>query len=311
MGHFTVMLGIRTAAAGVIVALACSCGPDSAPRSAPDAVHDDAITVASFDFPESRLLAEVYGAALRSRDIPVELALGLGPRELVEPALARGLVELVPEYSGTALEFLSLGEVDPSADVATTHRALTETLSEGRLEALAPAPAQTANAVVVTRATADRHGLQTISDLAPIARELTFGGPPECPSRPFCLRGLRETYGLDFADFVSLDTGGPLTLEALTDSAVDVALLFTTDPRIVSDDLVPLVDDRGLQPSENVTPVVHRTVRSRFGPDTVALVDAVSARLTTAELQALNGRLAAGEHAEDIAKRWIAEQDLP
>ncbi len=283
-----------------------ACSPAAAPRGAPDALHDDGITVASFDFPESRLLAEVYGAALARARYDVSFARNLGPRELVDPALARGLVELVPEYAGTALEFLSLGEVHPSADVATTHEALTRTLDGGNMVALDPAPAQTANAIVVTRETATTNRLRTISDLAPVASGFTFGGPSECPNRPFCLEGLRDTYGLEFSSFLPLDTGGPLTVGALEQSAVDVGLLFTTDPRIATSDLVELVDDRALQPAENVTPFVHRDTLRRFGPELAAVIDAVSARLTTAELRALNGRVADGEPPAEVARDWVA-----
>jgi osmoprotectant transport system substrate-binding protein len=286
-----------------------ACGPTSTPRGgAPDALHDDAITVASFDFPESRLLAEVYGAALERGGINVEFARDLGPRELGDPALARGLVELVPEYAGTALEFLSLGDAQPSADVVATHAALRRSLHGGNMVALAPAPAQTANAIVVTRTTATRHGLATISDLAAIAPDLTFGGPPECLHRPFCLEGLQNTYDLEFAEFLPLDTGGPLTLDALNDSVVDVALLFSTEPRIASDDLVELTDDRALQPAENGTPFVHRSAIRRFGPQLVGLIDAISATLTTAELRTLNGRVANGESPSAVAHDWVAER---
>ncbi|MGZ8762015.1 MAG: ABC transporter substrate-binding protein [Acidimicrobiia bacterium] len=271
---------------------------------------DGAVTVASFDFPESRLLGDVYGTALQQGGYEVDFARGLGARELVDPSLALGLVEFVPEYAGTALEFLSVGMTHPSADVTATHAALTETLREGRLAALAPAPAQNANAIVVTRATATKFDLRSITDLVPVAPRLTFGGPPECPTRPFCLAGLRKTYGLEFERFLALDTGGPLTHQALDAGDVDVALLFTTDPRIASDDLVALADDRALQPAENVTPFVHRAIVDRFGPDLVALVNAVSARLTTEALQRLNGRVASGEPSTDVARDWVRAQGL-
>ena len=71
--------------------------------------------VASFSFPESELLAAIYALALMQAGIPARLQLGLGPRELVQPALARGLVDVVPEYLGTALTSL-----EPAAGVATS-----------------------------------------------------------------------------------------------------------------------------------------------------------------------------------------------
>jgi osmoprotectant transport system substrate-binding protein len=288
--------------------LACS----GAPRDAGGAgvLRDEAVTVASFDFPESELLAQVYGQALSAAGYDVELELNVGPRELVEPALAAGLVELVPEYAGTALQFLSLGDDRPSDDTAATTAALDRVLADRGIVRLAAAPAQDANAVVVTREVADRYGLATISDLAEAAPELTFGGPPGCPDRPFCLAGLGDTYGLRFANFLPLDVGGPLTHQALAGGFADVGLLFTTDPRLADDDLVVLADDRGLQPAENVVPMVRQEVLDRWGEPFAAVVDGVSARLTTASLQELNRQVANGESARAVAADWLTDEGL-
>ena len=295
------------------IALAAVCALAACATNEPgrdSALGDRAVTVASFDFPESVLLAELYGRALEAKGIDVRYRLDLGPRELVEPALEAGLVELVPEYAGTAVEFLSLGREKPRRDLAATRAALSRTLAGKPVVALASAPAANANAVVVTRARADRDGLRTISDLAPGARRLTFGGPPGCEARPFCLRGLTGTYGLRFAGFLPLDVGGPLTHQALTGGHVDVGLLFTTDPAIARDGLVVLRDDKGLQPAENVTPVVRREVVDRWGDRLTAAVDAVSAHLTTATLGQLNGRVAAGESPAVVATNWLRAEGL-
>jgi osmoprotectant transport system substrate-binding protein len=294
----------------LVVATACAPEP-SAPPASPSALDDRALTVASYDFPESTLLARLYGGALAARGYEVRYALGLGPRELVDPALARGLVEMVPEYAGTALAFLSLGAVEPTPDVAATHAALARTLEGSDLAALAAAPAQDANAFVVSRATARRHNLRTISDLQPLASRLTFGGPPECPTRPFCLAGLERVYGIEFRDVVALDAGGPITVQALELGQVDVALLFSTDPALDDGTLVALEDDRHLQPAENITPLLHRSVvEGATGAAIRAAIDAVSARLTTDVLRSLNAQVAAGERQAVVARRWLAAEGL-
>jgi osmoprotectant transport system substrate-binding protein len=295
-----------------IVAAVALGGCGSPPRadSPAGALGDDAITVASFDFPESELLAEIYGQALEAAGFEVRFEIGLGPREFVQPALALGLVELVPEYAGSALQFVSLEETQPTDDVRATASALERALRDRRLVALAPAPAQDANAVVVTRALAAQYTLDEISDLEVVASRLTFGGPPGCTERPFCLAGLDTTYGLDFAGFLPLDVGGPLTHQALGAGHVDVALLFTTDPRIATDERVVLADDRGLQPAENVTPVVHREVVERWGDPMVEAVDAVSRHLTTGGLQSLNARMADGEPRARVAADWLRAEGL-
>jgi osmoprotectant transport system substrate-binding protein len=267
--------------------------------------------VASFNFPESEVLASVYGGALRAAGYPIQLLQGVGPRELVEPALARGLVEMVPEYAGSALQFLTLGKERPSSDLSTTHLALAQVLDHHGLLALTPAPGQDANVIVVTRRTASRYGLRTLSDLAPVAPRLSFAGPPECPHRELCLRGLERKYGVRFERFVPLDAGGPLTLQALRAGDVDVALLFSTDPAIDADHLVVLSDDRRLQPAENVTPVVARDVVAKYGRGLVRVVDGVSARLTTRTLRSLNAAAALrGANPQRIASRWLTEQGL-
>jgi osmoprotectant transport system substrate-binding protein len=289
--------------------LAGSCG---GPAAEPDAgaLDDGAVTVASFDFPESELLAEIYGQALADEGYDVEYRLAAGPRELVQPALARGLVEFVPEYAGTALEFFGAGGAEAPADPDATHAALERQLAGTPLVPLAAAPAQDANAVVVTPELAERYDLSTISDLRSVAGNLTFGGPPGCEERPFCLAGLESVYGLRFGAFMPLDVGGPLTHQALVGGHVDAALLFTTDPRVARDGLVELADDKALQPAENVTPIVRAEVIDREGEAFVDAVDAVSARLTTDVLQDLNDQVAAGEPAQAVAGDWLAAEGL-
>ncbi|MEA2580982.1 MAG: osmoprotectant transport system substrate-binding protein [Actinomycetota bacterium] len=268
------------------------------------------IVLASFNFPESVLLAEIYAGALKAHGYTVAVRTDAGPREIVDPAMARGLVDFVPEYSGSALLFFGLGSVDTGPDIRRTHAALFTALAPHGLIPMAPAPAQDANAIVVTRATAQRYDLHAVSDLADVANILTFGGPSECPHRPLCLLGLRETYGLRFERFFSLDTGGGLTLQALVSGEIDVGLLFTTDPSISAKHLVVLADDRGLQPAENVTPVIRRTVLTRYGSELGAVVDGVSAKLTTRSVTTLNARLAAGGDPSEVARWWLASQGM-
>ncbi len=123
-----------------------------------------------------------------------------------------------------------------------------------------------------------------------------------------CLLGLQRVYGLRFKDLVRLDTAGPVTLQALDDGNVDLALLFTTDPAI-GGPLVDLADDRGLQPAENVTPVVRRQVIDRWGPLIAARIDAVSRRLTTTDVRPLNALIAGGKQSVPaVAEQWLSTE---
>jgi osmoprotectant transport system substrate-binding protein len=301
------------ACTGLMVALpACTSSSGSVPSAAGLAGRPGTvITVGSFDFPESVLLAEIYGQALAEDNFPVRILPDLGSRELVDSALMSGLVQLVPEYAGSALEFFSLGRLSATSDAAAASRALTGSVAGRGLVPASPAPAQDANAIVVTAATAARYGLRSIADLARLAPGLMFGGPPECPGRAYCLPGLKRVYGLRFKAFIPLDAGGPLTLQALEEGDIGVALLFTTDPDIPARHLVVLADDRGLQPAENITPVVRRDVIARYGPNLLAALNAVSALLDTGELRALDAQVElAGQDPRLVAGRWLRAHGL-
>jgi len=264
------------------------------------------IVIASFDFAESETLAHIYGQVLEENGYPVRLMPAVGSKEIVEPALQQGIIDFVPDYQGTALKFVTLNaEYGPMTD-RQTFLQLRDILEPRGVSVLDFAPGENKNEVVVTRAVADEFDLQKISDLQPYASEMLLGGPPECPARPLCLIGLEETYGLEFAEFRSLDTGGPITVEALQTGEIDVGILFTTNPAIPANDLVPLEDDLGLQPHENVVPIIRTEVIDRFGEELVVLVDSVSAKLTTDELRDLNERLEQfGSSPATAATEWL------
>jgi osmoprotectant transport system substrate-binding protein len=305
---------LTAACTGLAVTLAACTSPGGNASSAggePTGRPGTVITVGSFDFPENVLLAEIYGQALAAGSFPVRILPNLGPRELVDPALMNGLLQLVPEYAGSALEFISLGRLSATSDAGAVSRVLARSAAGRGLVAARPAPAQDANAIAVTAATAARYGLRSIADLARAAPRLVFGGPPECPERAYCLPGLQRTYELRFKAFIPLDAGGPLTLQALEAGSIDVALLFTTNPAIPARHLVVLADDRGLQPAENITPLVRKDVVVRYGPSLVALLNRISALLDTGTLRALDAQAELDGHGpRSVAKAWLRAHGL-
>jgi osmoprotectant transport system substrate-binding protein len=303
------------AACLALAAACCACtsasGSGPGGRAGEAGRHGAVITVGSFDFPESVLLADLYAGALAAKGFPAGVLPDLGPRELVDPALMSGLVQVVPEYSGSALEFISVGGLSATSDAAATSRALAGQVAGRGLVAGRPSAAQDGNVIVVTAATAARYRLRSIADLVRVAPRLAFGGPPECPERIYCLRGLRQVYGLRFRAFVPLDAGGPLTLQALEAGDIGVALLFSTDPAITAHHLVVLADDRGLQPAESIVPLVRRDLIVRYGPNLLAVLNKVSALLDTSALRALDAQVElAGQDPRLVAGRWLRAHGL-
>jgi osmoprotectant transport system substrate-binding protein len=268
------------------------------------------VVVASFNFPESELLAAIYGLALRHAGIPVRLRLDLGPRELVEPALEQGLVGLVPEYLGTALTSVEPHPSVNMTDPAAVRAALARAFAAWNVAVLTPARAQDQNGVAVTRATSARLHLRTLSDLQAAAGRLVLGGPPECPSRPFCLPGLRSVYGLRFRRFLPFGTEQQ-RVTALKDGVANAAVLFTTDGNLADGSLILLTDDRHLQPADNVVPVVTARALLRYGDRLTTAVNAVSAQLTSAQLLFLNWRIEiAGHDVLAEARAWLERHGI-
>jgi osmoprotectant transport system substrate-binding protein len=298
-------LAVATAL-GVLTCCACGEAAPAPPGRAPGT----AVVVASFNFPESELLAAIYALALMEAGIPARLELDLGPRELVQPALAQGLVDVVPEYLGTALADLGPAAGVAMSDPVAVRRELVRALARWDVRVLQPAAAQNQNGLMVTRATAARLRLRTVSDLRPFAPHMVLGGAPECPQRPYCLPGLRRVYGLQFSAFVPLATEHE-RVDAIERGAVDVAVTGTTGGHLASGDLVLLADDRQLQPAGNVVPVVHVGATTRYGARLASALDRVSERLTTSDLIALNSRITvAGHNVLAEARAWLERQGI-
>src|SRR5690242_17706841 len=157
----------------------------------------DNLTVGGTNFSEQEIVAEIYAQCLKAAGFGVDTKLKIGSREIVLPALEKGDIDLYPEYVGTLLTFL---KGTPTSDVDKTVSDLQAALKDKNLQVLEPAEAEDKNGFAVTKATADRLKLKTLSDLKGKSQDLVFGAGPECDQRPLCLIGLKETYGLDFKE---------------------------------------------------------------------------------------------------------------
>jgi osmoprotectant transport system substrate-binding protein len=301
--------GGKTAARATLIAvtlaglLVAGCSGNGGPQP-PEHPQRPSITVVSFDFPESEILADLYGQTLRRQGYPVEVLPRLGPREIVQSALEQGRADFAPGYLGSSLNFLMEKRV-ATADPRVAHARLQRALAARGLSALAFAPAQDRNGFVVTGDMARTRRLRRLSDLRPIASRLVFGGPPECPDRLLCLVGLRDVYGLKFKRFEPM-ASRTVTADALEAGEIDVGMLETTNGNLAKRDLVQLEDDRGLQPAENVVPIVRKAIIDAYGPALVHLVSTVTGQLTTRDLIGMNQRVEAdGADPAAVAADWL------
>ena len=238
------------AALGVFAMLAAACG-GSLGTSA-----KGKITVGGFKFPESSILAQLYGQALA--------------------------------HAGYQVSYKLNSHID----------------SQG-LVALTASPAADQNAFAVTKATQQKFNLTKLSDLAPIGNQLVLGAGPECPTRPFCLPGLQQTYAIHFKAFKPLDTDGPATRAAFKNNTIQVGLVFSSDADLNSLGLVVLDDDKHLQAADQVVPILRKAVAN---DEVKSILNKVSAGLSTTDLVGLNAKVSLEHQDPDAVAKAYLEQ---
>jgi osmoprotectant transport system substrate-binding protein len=296
-------LGGLAAAATLVLALG-ACGGD--PTEGDDSPKGT-ITVGYAGFPESQIIAEIYAQGLEAEGVDVEVRSSpVGEREAYIPALENGEIDLVPEYSGNLL-----GYFDPEATATSSEEvddALDEALPE-KLDVLEASAAEDKDSLNVTREFSEKNGVTSIADLAKVDG-LKLGAAPVFKDRPYGPTGLEKVYGVKDIEFVPIaDGGGPNTVKALLDGTVDVADIYTTTPSITENDLVTLEDPENLIAAQNVLPLINEAKATDKVED---VLDAISAKLTTEDLVALNAENQGANKtsAADVAKKWLTDQGL-
>ncbi|MCI3272596.1 ABC transporter substrate-binding protein [Streptomyces cylindrosporus] len=303
------LLGGLFAAASVPALSACASGITSldsqGSSSGGGGSSKGGVTIGTANFTENQVLGYLYAAVLRKAGVKVKVRPNLGTREIVIPALKAGDIDLLPEYQGALLNYLA--PKDDSAEPGTMQNALTLAMPSG-LQVLPYGQAADSDCFVVTRETARKYGLTTLADLAKQNGKLVIGAAPEVKKRRVGAIGLKEVYGVEFKEFKSLDSDGPLVKGALKKGDVDVANLFTTDTDIAADDWVVLTDPKNLIPSQHIVPLIA----DRVADDTVRKALArIGNVLTTAQLTELN-RLVDKDKKdpEDVANDYARQHGL-
>jgi len=262
------------------------------------------IRFASYDFQENQILVEVYAEAARRSGLPVSVQHGIGTREVVAPALQQGVVDVVVDYLGTATLFARPSFPDLPQTSEELLRVLKRTLGGRGVLVMDAARAEDQNGFAVTTSFAAENDIGSLSDLVSLAPFMAFGGPPECPDRPLCLPGLERVYGLEFAEVLNMPSRAA-TVEALLSGDIQIGLLEPPDARLAVAPVMLLLDDLGLQPRENVVPMVRAAVADRYDDRLVEALNQTSALLTTGDLVQLNRAVELdGLTPEEAAKRW-------
>ncbi len=287
--------------AAVTLLAGCAGGSDPLANDDGDgAPAGDTIVVGSQDYYSNEIIAEIYAQALEGAGFDVERQFSTGQREAYLPEIESGALTLFPEYSGNLLQYF-----DEDTEARTpdeVYAALSDALPDN-LTVLDQAEASDQDSYTVTSAFAEANDLTTIADLADVTEPLTLGGPGELEQRPYGPAGLAETYGVE----VAFQATGETTVDDLVAGTVNVANVFTADPRIQTDDLVVLEDPEGLFLASNVVPVVNADVADEIAD----VINAVQAKLTADALVALNVQSTVDElQPDEIASTWLEDNGL-
>jgi osmoprotectant transport system substrate-binding protein len=311
------MIRSRWKAAGALVLAAvlaitvAACGNDdnSEAKTATTKIEGPTIRIAAQDVTEDKTLVEVYGQYLKAKGFDVDIQPAIGARKAAYQALEGDKLDMIIDYAGSGvaqLDATKTGSTDPEATAATFQ----SLLAPQGLVALDHAPAEDTNALVTLKSYATDHGLVNISDLSKVG-SVVLGGAPECATRPDCLLGYTDPakYGLKMT--FHQEGYGPPLVTALQSGEVQVAQYQSTAPEIAAGTIVALKDDKGLFSSDNITPVLRKALADEYGAKLADAINALSAKLTTADLASFNKSTDLDkEEPADVARAWLKDNGL-
>lgn len=293
-------LALGAAVVGVALALSGCASGDPLEEPGTDEGSSETITVGSQAYYSNEIIAEIYAQALENAGFTVDRQFQIGQRDAYLPSLENGDVDLFPEYTGNLLQFYSPDTTATTAD--DVYAELADALPEG-LTVLDQATATDQDSYNVTADFASENNLESLADLASVTVPLTLGGNAELEDRPYGPAGLLSTYGVT----VGFSATGDTTVEDLLAGTVNIANVYSADPRIQTENLVTLADPEGLFLASNVVPLVNADIADEIAD----VINAVQAKLTPEGLVALNVESTVDQKSpEDIATGWLTENGL-
>jgi len=291
-------------AVGAVVALAGCSSSDPLDEGSGATAGGDTIVIGSQDYYSNEIIAEIYAQALEDGGMTVQRDFRIGQREIYLPEIESGSIDVFPEYGGSLLQAL---EPDTTATTADdVYSALTDALPDG-LRALDAADASDQNSYTVTQAFADQWNLTDIASLKNVTDPIVLGGNSELQTRPYGPDALQSKYGITTTFQAIEDSGGSTTVDALASNQIQMANIYTADPNIESNDLLPLADPDGLFVADNVVPIVS----DKVDDDAAEIINGVSAKLTADDLVELNSEsVNEQKSAAAIATEWLTSAGL-
>lgn len=264
------------------------------------------VRVGSKNFTEQFVLAEIYAQALEAAGIKTEKKLNLGGTLIAQKAMEEKQIDFYPEYTGTML--LAVLKAEPMTDPKAVYDKVKEAYAKMGFVLLNQSNLNNGYSMVVRPETAQKYKLETLSDLAKVAKELKIGAGPEFRDRKDGLPGLKDKYGMVFGEDLQMAIG--LRYQALKSDQVQVVNGYSTDGMISALKLKRLRDDKSLWPPYFVVPVIRREALEA-NPKVGEVLNRVSALLDETTMAQMNLQVD-GDKLEprDVARDFLKTKGL-
>ncbi|HQK53212.1 MAG TPA: glycine betaine ABC transporter substrate-binding protein [Sedimentibacter sp.] len=264
------------------------------------------IRVGGKNFTEQYIMAEMFSILIEENtDLNTTLQTNLASTVLFE-AIKADEVDLYLEYTGTGL--INLG-MEPLTDPDEVYEIVkTEYDKQFNIKWMEPYGFNNTYAMMVTRETANKYGLETVSDLAEVAHEMTLGGSYVFTERADGYPGLSKHYDFEFDVVIGLDPS--LMYQALIEGSVDVISGFATDGRIVAFDLVSLIDDKQFFPPYDATVIIRGEVLEKH-PELEEILNRLANRIDDNKMAELNAAVDLDKREPaDVAREFLEKEGL-
>ncbi len=263
--------------------------------------NSEKVKVASKDFTENEIVAEVYALALEDAGIKVERRFDIGS-SLIHTSLISDEIDLYPEYTGTGL--ISILGKEPLTDPGEVYKTVKDEYEKQfSVTWLDYSAANDGQGLVIRTEAAEKYGIKTISDMQKYASELRFASQGEFDERADGIPALEAVYGeLKWKSSKVYDNS--LKYEVLANDEADVSPAYTTEGRLTEEQFTLLEDDKHVWPPYNLAPIVRDSVL-KANPQIADTLNKISAAFTTENITALNAKVDIdGKEYADVAKEF-------